>query len=46
MFDSLATPDRTQSHTRERLVIVVMVLVISVILFAALYFGVQTAGQG
>ena len=44
MFDSLATHDRTVSHARERLTIVAMVLVISAILFALLYFGVQTAG--
>jgi len=44
MFDSLATHDRTQSNTRERLMLAAMVLVISVVLFAALYFGVQTAG--
>jgi hypothetical protein len=43
MFDTLAPIDRTGSRLRERLMIVAMVLVISVILFAALYFG-QTAG--
>jgi hypothetical protein len=44
MFDSLATPEKTPTSTRERLMIALLVLVISVILFAALYFGVQTAG--
>lgn len=44
MFDSLATQEKTQPSTRERLTIALLVLVISVILFAALYFGVQTAG--
>jgi hypothetical protein len=44
MFDSLVQIDRTGSRVRERLMIVAMVLAISVILFAGLYFGVQTAG--
>jgi len=44
MFDSLATHDRTESHTRERLMIVALVLIISALLFALLYYGVQTAG--
>jgi len=44
MFDSLACPVQAESHTRERLMLAAMVLVISVVLFAALYFGVQTAG--
>jgi hypothetical protein len=44
MFDSLVVHDRAQSHTRERLMLVAVVLVISVVLFAALYFGVQTVG--
>jgi len=45
MFDSLVAHDRTDSHTtRERMMLAAMVLVISIVLFAALYFGVQTAG--
>jgi hypothetical protein len=44
MFDTLATTqEKTHSTTRERLMLVLMVLVISAILFAALYFGVQSA---
>jgi len=41
MFDSLADRDQGKSHMRERFLLVVIVLVIAVILFAALYFGVQ-----
>jgi hypothetical protein len=44
MFDSLAPQVRTASQTRERIMLAAMVLVISVVLFAALYYGVQTAG--
>ena len=44
MFETLAAPEKTHSTTRERVMLALMVLVISVILFAALYFGVQTAG--
>jgi hypothetical protein len=44
MFDSLADRDPVPSHTRDRLLLAVMVLVISMILFAALYFGAQTLG--
>jgi hypothetical protein len=41
MFDSLADRDQGKSHMRERFLLVVIVLVIAVILFAALYIGVQ-----
>jgi hypothetical protein len=44
MFETLATTEKTHSTTRERVMLALMVLVISVVLFAALYFGVQTAG--
>jgi hypothetical protein len=44
MFETLATQDKTQSTTRERVMLALMVLAISVVLFAGLYFGVQTAG--
>ena len=44
MFDTLASQEKTQSSTRERVMLALMVLAISVVLFAALYFGVQTAG--
>ncbi len=43
MFDSLADREKSQSSTKERIVLALMVLVISGVLFAALYFGVQTA---
>jgi hypothetical protein len=44
MFDTLATQEKSHSSTRERVMLALMVLAISVVLFAALYFGVQTAG--
>jgi len=44
MFETLATQQKTPSTTRERVMLALMVLAISVVLFAALYFGVQTAG--
>ena len=45
MFDTLATTHaKEHSTTRERVMLALMVLVISLVLFAALYFGVQTAG--
>jgi hypothetical protein len=43
MFDSLADQEKTHATTRERVMLGLMVLVISVVLFLALYFGVQTA---
>jgi len=44
MFDTLASKEETHSTTQERVMLALIVLVISVILFAALYFGVQSAG--
>ncbi len=44
MFDSLADQEKSKSTPRERVVLALRVLVISGVLFAALYFGVQTAG--
>lgn len=44
MFESLADQEKTKSTPRERLMLALIVLVISGVLFAALYFGVQTAG--
>jgi hypothetical protein len=44
MFDSLVDREQVKSHTRERLRLVVMVLVIAVILFATLYFAAQKLG--
>jgi hypothetical protein len=41
MFDSLVDREQGKSHTGERIRLVVMVLVIAVILFAALYFAAQ-----
>jgi hypothetical protein len=41
MFDSLVDREQGKSHTRERLRLVVMVLLIAVILFAVLYFAAQ-----
>lgn len=43
MFDSLAD-EKTKSTPRERLMLALIVFVISGVLFAALYFGVQAAG--
>lgn len=44
MFDSLADQEKSRSTPRQRLMLALMVLAISGVLFAALYFGVQTAG--
>jgi hypothetical protein len=44
MFDSLEDREQGKSHTRERLRLLVVVLVIAVILFAALYFAAQKLG--
>jgi hypothetical protein len=44
MFDMLVNQGTVAHATvRERFLLALVVLVISVILFAALYFGVQTA---
>ena len=43
MFDSLADQEKAPASTKERVMLALMVLVISAVLFAALYFGVQAA---
>jgi hypothetical protein len=44
MFDMLVNQGTTvHAMVRERIILALVVLVISVILFATLYFGVQTA---
>jgi hypothetical protein len=43
MFDTLASnAGKAQSTTRERVTIALLVLIISVLLFAVLYYGVQS----
>ena len=43
MFDSLADQHKTEPSARDRVMLALMVLLISLVLFAALYFGVQSA---
>lgn len=42
MFDAMANQEKAQSTTKERVMLALLVLLLSVVLFAALYYGVQS----